>query len=124
MLFAYGITSVGATAHLHYCMNEYVGWELSQSEKDNKCGKCGMKDKNSGCCKEEQKQIKISVDQNDQQAKKTVTHIYFSPALLSPTTTTELPFIKAAAVEKNVLIQPSPPRQGPLFFITYCSFLI
>ncbi len=62
-MLIYGTATMGATAHLHFCMNEFVGWSLFQN-KDNKCGKCGMQDRNKeGCCKDEHKLIKLKIDQ-------------------------------------------------------------
>ena len=55
-------TSVGATVHMHFCMNEFVGWNLFPS-KDGKCGKCGMDEKDKeGCCKDEHKHFKLETD--------------------------------------------------------------
>ncbi|MGK2862199.1 MAG: HYC_CC_PP family protein [Chitinophagaceae bacterium] len=63
LMLIYGTATMGATAHLHFCMNEFVGWSLFQN-KDNKCGKCGMQDRNKeGCCKDEHKLIKLKIDQ-------------------------------------------------------------
>lgn len=123
LLFIYGITSVGATVRMHYCMNEYVGWDILHSQDDNKCGKCGMKDKKSGCCKDEHKQIKISSDQNDQQQKDLLVPIICTAAIIcgyavEPTNNV------AIIMETSVSVQPSPPTLGPPLFITYCSFLI
>lgn len=53
--------SVGATIHLHYCMDELINWSLTKSDGD-KCDKCGM-EKDGGCCKDEDKVIKNVVDQ-------------------------------------------------------------
>ena len=59
-------TSVGATVHLHYCMDKLVGWNLKHSKSD-RCGNCGMsktnKQKANGCCKDEYKQLKLQSDQ-------------------------------------------------------------
>jgi hypothetical protein len=53
---------MGATVHLHFCMNEFVGWSLFQG-KDAKCGKCGMEEKDKGdCCKDEHKHFKLKTD--------------------------------------------------------------
>jgi hypothetical protein len=54
---------MGATVHLHYCMNEFVGWSLFHSDNEE-CGKCGMveKDKEGACCKDEHKHFKLKVD--------------------------------------------------------------
>jgi hypothetical protein len=41
-------------------MNKIAGWSFS-SEKKDKCARCGMK--NTGCCKDEQKQLKVSTEQ-------------------------------------------------------------
>ena len=43
-------------------MNEFVGWSLFNG-KDEKCGKCGMEEKDKqGCCKDEHKQFKLKAD--------------------------------------------------------------
>ena len=80
-MFVYGITTVGATVHVHYCMDKIIGWDLSQTESRT-CGKCGMKESatKKGCCKDEVKQLKVD---NDHQ-KSTVTflpNIFSVPAL-------------------------------------------
>jgi len=41
-------------------MNKFAGYSFKEIKKD-KCPKCGMK--NSGCCKDQKKQIKLSLDQ-------------------------------------------------------------
>ncbi|MBC7874102.1 MAG: hypothetical protein H7Y01_08910 [Ferruginibacter sp.] len=62
LLFIYGSATMGATVHLHYCMNEFVGWSLFK-DKDEKCGKCGMEEQDKeGCCNDEHKQFKLKVD--------------------------------------------------------------
>ena len=58
----YLASSVGATVHFHYCMNKLINWSLLNGDGD-KCDNCGM-EKDGGCCKDENKVIKISVDQN------------------------------------------------------------
>jgi hypothetical protein len=57
----YLASSVGATVHLHYCMDKLINWSLLNSSGD-KCEKCGMK-KDGGCCKDENKFVKNNVDQ-------------------------------------------------------------
>jgi len=54
-------SSVGATVHLHYCMDKLINWSLLNNDGD-KCSKCGMK-KDGGCCKDENKFVKNNVDQ-------------------------------------------------------------
>lgn len=60
LLVMYSASTMGATIHMHYCMNQFAGWSFS-SEKKEKCSKCGMK--NTGCCKDEKKQFKLSSEQ-------------------------------------------------------------
>ena len=57
----YLASSVGATVHLHYCMDEFIAWSLLKSDGD-KCDKCGMAEK-GGCCKDENKFVKNTTDQ-------------------------------------------------------------
>ncbi len=62
LLLVYTGATTGATIHLHYCMNQFVGSSLWHTGKDSKCGKCGMKDKKDGCCKDEHKQAKLTTE--------------------------------------------------------------
>ena len=65
--FFYLCLSAGATVHLHYCMGKLVKWSLWHENKNSRCGSCGMpkshKNTSKGCCKDEQKSIKIVNDQ-------------------------------------------------------------
>ena len=55
----YMAVSSGIALELHYCMGEKAGMELYGSSSET-CGKCGMTDKDSGCCHDEFKFYKIS----------------------------------------------------------------
>jgi len=57
----YLASSVGATVHLHYCMDKFIDWSLLKGDGD-KCNKCGM-EKDGGCCKDENKLVKNNTDQ-------------------------------------------------------------
>jgi hypothetical protein len=57
----YLASTVGATVHLHFCMDKFIDWSLLKG--GDKCNKCGM-EKDGGCCKDENKFVKNSVDQN------------------------------------------------------------
>jgi hypothetical protein len=52
-----GVSS-GVAMELHYCMGDKAGVELYGSSSDT-CGKCGMSEKDSGCCHDEYKFYKI-----------------------------------------------------------------
>ena len=73
LAFLYLGSSVGATVHLHYCMNKLVSWGFGENKSNKKaCPFCGMAKKTNGnhcarhtngCCKDEQKFIKVEKDQ-------------------------------------------------------------
>jgi len=53
------VVSSGIAVELHYCMGDKAGMELFGSSSDT-CGKCGMTEKDAGCCHDEFKFYKIS----------------------------------------------------------------
>lgn len=59
---AYLASTVGATVHMHYCMDELVSMSFSHSD-EKICDKCGMDKTKDGeakdCCKDEHKQLKL-----------------------------------------------------------------
>ena len=55
----YMAISSGVAMELHYCMGKKAGMDLYGSAND-KCGKCGMKEKKTGCCHEEYKFYKLN----------------------------------------------------------------
>lgn len=59
LAFLYLGVSSGIAMEIHYCMGEKAGVEFYGSE-DEKCGKCGMKEKKTGCCNDEHKFYKLS----------------------------------------------------------------
>jgi hypothetical protein len=82
LLVLYSASTIGATINMHYCMNKFAGYSFN-SEKKDKCPKCGMK--NMGCCKDEKKQIKLTADQQKAELN---TEIHFQPVVLQ----TSFPF--------------------------------
>jgi hypothetical protein len=61
LLISYTFSAIGATMHLHFCMDKFVGTNLFH-HKNEACGKCGMKEEatKKGCCKDEEQKIKIT----------------------------------------------------------------
>jgi len=121
MLF-YGFATMGATIQLHYCMNDYVEWTVSCKEKNKKCGKCGMKEKNDGCCKTEHSSFKVKD-----------THIAASEISYHPKFVTETIIDYASfqieefkKQEQFFNLRPhAPPLTGGIpLFITHCVFRI
>ena len=62
LAFLYLVSSIGATIHLHYCMDKLVTWSLSGGAEGDKCENCGMKE-DDNCCKDEKKVVKNTSDQ-------------------------------------------------------------
>ena len=109
-------SSIGATVHLHYCMDKLIGWNLEHSKID-RCSICGMgkikKQKTKGCCKDEYKQFKL---QNDQKAATSYQSIQLSSvAILTNffiTPSVNLPSV----AEENPLSHAPPGSEGiPLY---------
>ena len=55
----YMAVSSGIAVQLHYCMGDKTGMEF-YGTSNGKCGKCGMTEKDTGCCHDEFKFYKIS----------------------------------------------------------------
>jgi hypothetical protein len=74
----YLTASVGATVNMHYCMDKLVASSLGKEKTDKKsCPYCGMaktsQDKHcgkesKGCCKDEQKIVKLENEQKISEA--------------------------------------------------------
>jgi hypothetical protein len=54
----YMTAASGIAMEIHYCMGKKAGVEFYGSQTD-KCGKCGMKEKSTGCCHDEHKFVKL-----------------------------------------------------------------
>jgi len=62
LTFFYLFVSSGVAMEIHYCMGKKAGVDIYKVESNSKCGRCGMKDTKSGCCKDEHKFYKLSSD--------------------------------------------------------------
>lgn len=121
LIMVYGAASVGATIQFHYCMNKLVGSTIGHAAENKKCSKCGMKEKKGGCCKDEQKQIKLT-DAHE----KTANNIHFTAPFL-PTFVAVLPNFQDATSNANFNFPKSnaPPNISKLrLHVRNCVFLI
>lgn len=112
---------MGATIHMHYCMSELVGWSLWHGEKDNECGRCGMKEKKGGCCKDEHKQVKLKTEH---QKSTTAQYIQFLdvPALITPIADYSF---KGKPIALDFPVSNAPPKiPRERLYIFHCVFLI
>jgi hypothetical protein len=114
----YLASSVGTTVHLHYCMNKLINWSLLNGGGD-KCDKCGM-EKDGGCCKDDQKFVKNSIDQKVTESSIEV--IKFAPA------TSPVAFVSISEFYSSIVheytITHAPPESGGEIYIRNCVFRI
>ncbi len=122
LMLIYGSATLGATVHLHYCMNEFVGWSLLHGGDDT-CGKCGMEEKDQeGCCKDEHKLFKLKTDH--QKAGVSV----FLSMVVAPAITTPVPdfnFQQFFKITERYSTCHAPPNIGDIkLHVLHCIFLI
>jgi hypothetical protein len=53
------LVSSGIAMEIHYCMGKRAGVEFYNNDND-KCGRCGMKEKKNGCCHDEHQFHKLN----------------------------------------------------------------
>lgn len=121
LLLIYGTATMGATIHMHYCMNKFVGWSLWHSKKEKECGKCGMKEKKKGCCKDEHKQVKLKAEHQKSNAAQYIQLLDF-PALITPIADFNFNIISTSLV---LPVSNGPPKiPVERLYIRNCVFLI
>ena len=96
--------SVGATVHLHFCMDKFIGWNLLNGDR-HRCHKCGM-EKDGDCCKDETKLVKNNIDQK--LAESAIQFIQLA-AVATPTT-----FIYTSEYYFSSIMQEYPKVNAPL----------
>lgn len=114
----YLASSVGATVHLHYCMDKFIDWSLLKGDGD-KCDKCGM-EKDGGCCKDEQKLVKNNTDQKTSEST-----IQLIPVATSGSFINLSEFDYSSLAEKHP-ISHAPPISfsGSEIYLRNCVFRI
>ena len=119
LLVMYSASTIGATINMHYCMNKFAGFSFKEVKKD-KCPKCGMK--NTGCCKDEKKQIKLTLDQ-----QKTAYHAgdIFQPIVLANAFQISVTPLVATFQKKGWISTHAPPLLSHINVQAYfATFLI
>jgi hypothetical protein len=116
----YLTSTVGATIHLHYCMDKLIGWSLLKGE-GGKCDKCGM-EKDGGCCKDEARVIKNSIDQNTAESAVQSIQVLSNAALLTVTNTSENYF--SSLIERHPICHAPPLISAGEIYILNCVFRI
>lgn len=116
----YLCSSVGATVHLHYCMEKLVNWSLTDKDSDQ-CDKCGMQ-KDGGCCKDEHKFVKNSLDQK---AAESAVQLMQIIATATPATFNNISELYPPSITENYPISHAPPiKSGVDILIRNCIFRI
>ena len=122
LILIYSSATMGATVHLHYCMNEIVGRSFLHND-DGKCGKCGMEEQDKeGCCKDEKKQFKLKTDHPN------VSSTSFLTMASDPAVVTDFPnfnFKPLLITTEKYSTCHAPPGIGNIrLHILHCVFLI
>ncbi|MBA2562026.1 MAG: hypothetical protein H0V14_03785 [Chitinophagaceae bacterium] len=121
-LIIYGFTSVGATVHIHYCMNELVGWSLSKTNTE-KCGKCGMeKESDDGCCTDLHKQIQHKDSHKKVDSSPGLP--YFTGISILPQANAVINIFYSFTTVRGLAIHPPPLITLLRLHILKCVFLI
>jgi hypothetical protein len=121
LLFIYGSATMGATIHLHYCMNSFVGWSLWHSNKGNECGKCGMKEKTGRCCKDEHKQVKLTTEHQKSPVVQSL-QLLEAPVFVTPVS--EFTFKTTTEIQTLPVSHAPPKISKQRLYILHCIFLI
>ncbi len=121
-LMIYSFTTVGATVHMHYCMNKLISKSLYHS-KEKSCKKCGMdKSATKGCCKDEHKFIKL--EREHQQVQPATSLPFFSTPLLVPPSFSYNQVAVSSITETCPASHAPPNMQGQKLYVLNCVFRI
>ena len=132
LALVYLSTSVGATVHMHYCMDKLVSWSFGHEKSDkNSCPDCGIgktaTDKHcgkecNGCCKDEQKQVKLD---NDQKVSEVTVYIAQLPLETITPAFSNYSFEYVFSLTQKFPVINAPPQTGNVsLFVRNCVFRI
>ena len=122
LLAVYSIATIGATVHLHFCMDRFVGWSFFE-KKDAICGKCGMEEQDKeGCCKDEHQHFKLDTDHQKSDVA-TLLHYKLTPQIASVFSAYQLPvYINNAVLHPASHVPPDIHKER--LHVFNCVFLI
>lgn len=125
LLLIYLGTSTGLTLHTHYCMGRLAGWSLGLELPDI-CGKCGMdksEGKDKGCCRDEHRVLKTSVDQKILGASYSLNLLLTAPVL--PALHTDLLHFRLQDLDVPTPMNGVPPPINSIaVYLRNCVFRI
>jgi len=121
----YLMVSSGVLVEIHHCMGRIAdtGLRIMASSADDTCGQCGMNKSNAGkhCCKDEYKQVKISVDQ------KPSSQIFSPEAPLVAEVPVHWPQVNVQLADASTILSyqaHAPPIPLPDRQVLFCQFRI
>jgi len=116
-------TSMGATLHFHYCMGKLVDWQLGNT-KTHICGGCGMEKSDSqvgGCCRDEVKVLKNSLDQKIAQP---AFHLLHNVTTVPETFNWYNEISSSSIIEEYPICHAPPLNKSGELYILNCVFRI
>ncbi|MFN5479941.1 MAG: HYC_CC_PP family protein [Chitinophagaceae bacterium] len=114
LLFVHTLASAGVVLSAHYCMGDFAGISIGETEQDG-CGTCGMKD--GGCCHNTISILKI--DNSDLQKTGS---IQFSSFSFTPLTLFPAVWIKSS--HYNPPVTGSQDTSPPPIYLMHRNFRI
>ena len=123
LIFLYVGVSTGVAINYHYCMNKLAEVSLVMTDQHFSCSNCGSDDSKDGCCSDEVKAMRISIDQNLVEQINIGANLSYVVAVLYDMNFSLLP--TETTSDKITFYYSSPPdvSRQPLF-IRNCTFLI
>ena len=123
LIFLYVGVSTGVAINYHYCMNKLAEVSLVMTDQHDSCSNCGSGDSKDGCCSDEVKAMRISIDQNLVEQINIGANLSYVVAILYDMNFSLLP--TETTSDKITFYYSSPPdvSRQPLF-IRNCTFLI
>ncbi len=64
LILLYIGVSTGVAINYHYCMNKLAEVSLVMTDQHDSCSNCGTDESKDGCCSDEVRAMRISIDQN------------------------------------------------------------
>ena len=123
LIFLYVGVSTGVVINYHYCMNKLTEVSLVMTDQHFSCSNCGSDDSKDGCCSDEVKAMRISIDQNlTERISLNSSFMYVVTVLFDMQSILLTNEISSESVCHFSFYPPGLDR--PPQFILYCTWLI
>jgi hypothetical protein len=121
LMLLYISASGAVVLNVHYCMGEISSVEVDGFNDSDECGKCGMVETSSSCCRSEFKVVKV-----DNLHKATVAVNFINiPVTEVPTTVSLIDISKLISQKAEPQVAHTPPiLYSPDINVLNCTFRI